>query len=110
MCPPQVLSGMVSDPRDCRRLCLTGPRGTLSVVDLTDPIGKDDVQIRQYKLTTTAGAEAAPRGGTSGSTGPAPSPPLYVSFSVTRDLLFVLLPREVVVLDLELGVPASNQV
>ena len=35
---------------------------------------------------------------------------MHARFSSSRDLLFVLLPRELVVLDLELGVPAANQV
>lgn len=39
------------------------------------------------------------------------SPPtLQVRFSVTRDVLVLLLPREVVLFDLDLGVPASMQV
>ena len=48
----------------------------------------------------------------SASSAAATAPPasVHARFGSSRDLLFVLLPRELVVLDLELGVPAANQV
>ncbi len=39
----------------------------------------------------------------------AAAPTLQAAFSATRDLLFVLLARELVVFDLELGQPACNK-
>ena len=110
----------MADPWDNCRLCITGPRGYLAVVDLDlDPIGSDRVQIRKYKLASSSSSSAAAGGGdhAASSRSRAPSgavaanaPPLYARFGATRDVLFVLMQRELVVLDLELGVPFSSQV
>lgn len=101
----------MADPWDTSRLCITGPRGYLAVVDLDlDPTGSDRVQIRKYKLapSSSAGGDGASRRAPSGAA--AHSPPLYARFCATRDVLIVLMQRELVVLDLELGAPFSSQV
>lgn len=60
--------------------------------------------------TTSRGAAAAAgvSGGGGAGGGAGGGSPLAVAFCAARDLLFVLLPRELLVLDTELGVPAGK--
>ena len=51
----QCFTSLVADPLDSRRLCLTGTRGCLAIVDLIDPIGADDVRVKQYTLAMQQG-------------------------------------------------------
>jgi hypothetical protein len=67
------------DPSDSRRLVLCGQRGSLIVLRLNH-MARDKVEQQQYKVDMSASK--------AGDT-------LRAAFSTTRDLLYVLLPREV---------------
>ena len=62
----QSFTSLVADPLDCRRLCLTGTRGCLAIVDLVDPIGADVVRVKQYTLAMQQGMSMVVCGGGEG--------------------------------------------
>lgn len=66
------------DPSDARRLCLCGQKGSLIVLRLTG-MARDRVEQQTYKVDMSASK---------------PGDALRAVFSLTRDLLYVLLPRE----------------
>lgn len=73
-----ALASVRVDPGDARRLVLCGQRGSLIVLKLNN-MARDRVEQQQYKVDMSAS-----KAGDS----------LRASFSTTRDLLYVLLPRE----------------
>ncbi|KAK9845287.1 hypothetical protein WJX81_002462 [Elliptochloris bilobata] len=87
-----ALGSVRVDPRDARRAILTGDRGQLSVLSLTAP-ERGRVEVTQYSVDVSASK---------------PGDAFRAAFSCTRDLLFVLMPREVIVFDLEFGQPAAS--
>jgi hypothetical protein len=70
---------------------------------------RDEVQQTQYRVNVqpAAGGAERERGGGGGGER-APALRLQARFAATRDLLVVLLPRELLVFDLELGQPAAS--
>ena len=67
-----ALSSIKVDPTDWRHMCLCGAKGSIIVLRLVN-IGRDKVDMSSSK----------------------PGDTLRCCFSATRDLLYVLLPREV---------------
>lgn len=74
-----ALASVRVDPADGRRLVLCGQRGSLIVLKLNN-MARDRVEQQQYRVDMSASK---------------PGDTLRASFSTTRDLLYVLLPREV---------------
>ncbi len=74
-----ALASVRVDPGDARRLVLCGQRGSLIVLKLGN-MARDRVEQQQYKVDMSASK---------------PGDTLRAAFSTTRDLLYVLLPREV---------------
>lgn len=77
--PEAALCAVRVDPSDARRLCLCGQKGSLIVLRLTN-MARDRVEQQTYKVDMSASK---------------PGDALRAVFSTTRDLLYVLLPREV---------------
>jgi hypothetical protein len=94
----ESLTGACADPVDRRRLALCGSLGALVVLDLDDP-STGRVRVRRYRVG--GGAPAAAASSSSCFS-------LQARFAPARDLLYVLLPRELLVFDLELGVPVAS--
>ena len=76
--PEAALCAVRVDPSDARRLCLCGQKGSLIVLRLTN-MARDRVEQQTYKVDMSASK---------------PGDALRAVFSTTRDLLYVLLPRE----------------
>lgn len=76
--PEAALCAVKVDPSDARRLCLAGQKGSLIVLRLTG-MARDRVEQQTYKVDMSASK---------------PGDALRAVFSLTRDLLYVLLPRE----------------
>ena len=76
--PEASLCAVRVDPSDARRLCLCGQKGSLIVLRLTN-MARDRVEQQTYKVDMSASK---------------PGDALRAVFSTTRDLLYVLLPRE----------------
>ncbi|KAL3161421.1 hypothetical protein ABBQ32_010311 [Trebouxia sp. C0010 RCD-2024] len=87
-----ALTTIKVDPTDWRHLCLCGSKGSIIVLRLVN-LGRDKVEQQSYKVDMSSSK---------------PGDTLRCCFSTTRDLLYVLLPREVVVFDLEFGQPAAS--
>ncbi len=73
-----ALCAVKTDPGDARRLCLCGQKGSLIVLLLTN-MARDRFEQQTYKVDMS-GSKAGDA--------------LRAAFSTTRDLLYVLLPRE----------------
>eukprot|EP00798_Chlamydomonas_sp_ICE-L_P003894 gene3894-13964_t len=109
----ELFNSMVLDPLDCRRLCLCGSQGALVVVQLNNP-AQDQVDVKQFRVNLspapgTAESSKDRNRSVDSSGGAPPTPTFQAVFTVTRDLLFVLLSREMLIFDLELGVPAATR-
>ncbi|KAA6419923.1 MAG: hypothetical protein FRX49_10113 [Trebouxia sp. A1-2] len=87
-----ALTSIKVDPTDWRHMCLCGAKGSIIVLRLVN-LGRDKVEQQTYKVDMSSSK---------------PGDTLRCCFSATRDLLYVLLPREVVVFDLEFGQPAAS--
>ena len=85
----EVFAGLRVDPLDRRGVCIAGNRGTFIALCIENP-SSGRVVHRQYK------ADLAPGGS------------LACAFSGVRDILFVVLDREIIVFDLELGRPVVS--
>ena len=70
---------MQVDPTDWRHMCLCGAKGSIIVLRLVN-LGRDKVEQQSYKVDMSSSK---------------PGDTLRCCFSTTRDLLYVLLPREV---------------
>eukprot|EP00884_Botryococcus_braunii_P018245 jgi/Botrbrau1/5103/Bobra.0128s0014.1 len=90
--PEQSLTAITVDPTDCRRCCLVGQQGHLHVLRLLQT-GRDRVEAAAYRVDFSAQK---------------PSDVMRAAFSTSQDLLYVLLPREIIVFDLEFGQPAAS--
>ena len=74
-----ALSSIKVDPTDWRHMCLCGAKGSIIVLRLVN-LNKDRVEQQTYKVDMSSSK---------------PGDTLRCCFSATRDLLYVLLPREV---------------
>ena len=74
-----ALSSIKVDPTDWRHMCLCGAKGSIIVLRLVN-LGRDKVDQQTYKVDMSSSK---------------PGDTLRCCFSTTRDLLYVLLPREV---------------
>ena len=74
-----ALSSIKVDPTDWRHMCLCGAKGSIIVLRLVN-LGRDKVEQQTYKVDMSSSK---------------PGDTLRCCFSATRDLLYVLLPREV---------------
>ena len=74
-----ALTTIKVDPTDWRHLCLCGSKGSIIVLRLVN-LGRDKVEQQSYKVDMSSSK---------------PGDTLRCCFSTTRDLLYVLLPREV---------------
>ena len=74
-----ALTTIKVDPTDWRHLCLCGAKGSIIVLRLVN-LGRDRVEQQSYKVDMSSSK---------------PGDTLRCCFSTTRDLLYVLLPREV---------------
>lgn len=77
------------DPTDWRHMCLCGAKGSIIVLRLVN-LGRDKVEQQSYKVDMSSSK---------------PGDTLRCCFSTTRDLLYVLLPREVSLLACLLACP-----
>ncbi|KAK9863395.1 hypothetical protein WJX84_011255 [Apatococcus fuscideae] len=87
-----LLASIRVNPRDARHLCLCGQKGTLVEMRLA-AASRDKAEQQTYKVDMSSSK---------------PNDVLRCCFSTCCDLLYVLLPREVVVFDLEFGQPAAS--
>ncbi|KAK9867753.1 hypothetical protein WJX84_002654 [Apatococcus fuscideae] len=87
-----LLASIRVNPRDWRQLCLCGQKGTLVELRLA-AASRDRAEQQTYKVDMS---------------GSKPNDVLRCCFSSCCDLLYVLLPREVVVFELEFGQPAAS--
>ena len=78
------------DPTDWRHMCLCGAKGSIIVLRLVN-LGRDKVEQQSYKVDMSSSK---------------PGDTLRCCFSTTRDLLYVLLPREVSLLACLLALPS----
>ena len=78
---------MQVDPTDWRHMCLCGSKGSIIVLRLLN-LGRDKVEQQSYKVDMSSSK---------------PGDTLRCCFSTTRDLLYVLLPREVSLLACQLA-------
>jgi len=74
-----ALTSIKVDPTDWRHMCLCGAKGSIIVLRLVN-LGRDKVEQQTYKVDMSSSK---------------PGDTLRCCFSATRDLLYVLLPREV---------------
>ena len=74
-----ALTSIKVDPTDWRHMCLCGAKGSIIVLRLVN-LGRDKVEQQSYKVDMSASK---------------PGDTLRCCFSTNRDLLYVLLPREV---------------
>jgi hypothetical protein len=74
------LSGISVDPNDRCHVVLTSVKGSIISMALSNPL-REKVEQRQYRVDCSD-----PRGG---------APLLVCRLSVTRDILYILLPRQV---------------
>ncbi|CAD7702710.1 unnamed protein product [Ostreobium quekettii] len=81
------------DPMDRRRVCLSGEGGQCIIMDLGG-FPKDKVQTKQYRVSSSDGAQS------SGS--------VHCAFPAQRDVLVVMLARELLFFDLEFAHPVST--
>ncbi|KAK9829709.1 hypothetical protein WJX72_007460 [[Myrmecia] bisecta] len=88
----QLLASIKVNPTDMRHICLCGQKGSIVVLRLVN-MARDKVEQQTYKVDMTNSKA---------------NDTLRCCFSTTRDLLYVMLPREVVVFDLEFGQPAAS--
>ena len=75
----QALSSIQVDPTDWRHVCVCGAKGSIIVMRMLN-LARDKVEQQTYKVDVSASK---------------PGDTLRCCFSGTRDLLYVLLPREV---------------
>lgn len=75
----QALSSIRVDPTDWRHVCVCGAKGSIIVMRMLN-LARDKVEQQTYKVDVSASK---------------PGDTLRCCFSSTRDLLYVLLPREV---------------
>lgn len=74
-----ALGSIQVDPTDWRHVCLCGAKGSIIVLRMLN-LARDKVEQQTYKVDMSASK---------------PGDTLRCCFSTTRDLLYVLLPREV---------------
>ena len=74
-----ALGSIQVDPTDWRHVCLCGAKGSIVVLRMLN-LARDKVEQQTYKVDMSASK---------------PGDTLRCCFSTTRDLLYVLLPREV---------------
>lgn len=74
-----ALASIKVDPTDLRHICLCGAKGSIIVLRLVN-LGRDKVEQQSYKVDMSKSKL---------------EDTLRCCFSATRDLLYVLLPREV---------------
>ena len=74
-----ALSSIQVDPTDWRHVCVCGAKGSIIVMRLLN-LARDKVEQQTYKVDMSSSK---------------PGDTLRCCFSSTRDLLYVLLPREV---------------
>lgn len=74
-----ALSSIQVEPTDWRHVCLCGAKGSIIVLRMLN-LARDKVEQQTYKVDMSASK---------------PGDALRCCFSTTRDLLYVLLPREV---------------
>eukprot|EP00775_Hariotina_reticulata_P009224 gene9224-9389_t len=98
----ELFSHLAVDPLDCRQLCLCGSQGALAVLQLGSPL-PDRAELKQYRVNTQSSDSSRLSGAT-----PSSSSSLQAQFAVSRGLLLVLLPRELLLFDLDLGAPAAS--
>lgn len=77
--PEHAMSSIQVDPTDWRHVCLCGAKGSITVLRLLN-LARDKVEQQTYKVDMSSSK---------------PGDTLRCCFSTTRDLLYVLLPREV---------------
>ncbi|KAG2490001.1 hypothetical protein HYH03_011468 [Edaphochlamys debaryana] len=102
---PDVWHGLEVDPLDCRRLAISSAQGGVTLIALTD-VAADRIDVKQYRVAVGPPSSS---GGAAGGTSSTSGSVFAAAFAASRDLLFLLLPREIIVYDTELGSPASNR-
>ncbi|GFR52352.1 hypothetical protein Agub_g14896, partial [Astrephomene gubernaculifera] len=108
---PDIWHSLEVDPLDCRRLAVGSGQGGLALLSLDDP-ASDRVEIKQYRIGTAAAVATTNSNSNGGATAAAAATAgglVGLRFCATRDLLFLMMPREIVVFDTELGAPAASR-
>ena len=84
------------DPLDRRRLAITGLRGTVALITLRDVSAADGVEVLQYRV-----ASGVPDARLDSSR-------LCALFPYARQIVYLVLPREIIAFDMAFGVPVAN--
>ncbi|GAX81979.1 hypothetical protein CEUSTIGMA_g9407.t1 [Chlamydomonas eustigma] len=104
------VTGLLGDPSNCRRLCVLCTLGYFFIIELNDPYSSD-VALNQYHVEnhSAAGDNLAGKSHRDPHTHIASAASMSAKFLPYKDMLLLLLPRQIVIFDLELGIPAAVQ-